>query len=758
MPLTTRIRAWFIGLSLAWTLLLSFLLYFSLIEQREAIYSFAKSEADVLIKHMMAARSWNATHTGVYVEANEKTPSNPYLHGLVKEQNITTPSGRKLTLVNPAYMTRLINEYFNNIDKRVAHITSLKPIRPENAADPWETKALQSFEQGVKEVAEITNDNGKPVMRLMRPLFVEKACMKCHAAQGYKVGDIRGGITASVPFDKHADYIEHLNIRESVAYASIWLFGLTGFFFGYRRLSTGELKLRMAKKDIHILSASVEQASEAVIITNKDGDIEYVNSSFVRLTGYTKEEAIGKNPRILKSGMHDARFYRGIWKNLAEGKPWQGRIIDQRKDGSCYPVLLTISPIKNDAGEITHYVGSQQDLREYERLEEQFHQAQKMEAIGTLVGGIAHDFNNTLAGITGNLYLVRASAAADPEIDSRLEAIEELSFQAASTIQQLLAFARKDETKTTHPVVVSTFLKDVINVVRIAIPENIELDLKIADEGLIVAGDINQLQQVLVNLINNARDAMEGVRLPCIHIGLHRFVADQSFTDAHPDTTSKEFAHIEISDNGCGIREEYLRHIFEPFFTTKEVGKGTGLGLSMAYGAVQSHDGILEVESQLGKGTTFHIWLPLTGPESTTATTREADTEAVRGEGETILLVDDEATVVETEKAILENLGYSVLTAGDGNEAVQAYQNNSNIDLLLMDVVMPNMSGPEAARVIRSINPDVKIIFATGYDRYNTKLGKQNLQSEIIISKPFSIGQLSRLVRDVLEGKPTASA
>lgn len=747
-----NIRVWFLSLAAIWSCLLGFLLYSNLQSHRESVITFAKSEADVLIQHIKAARSWNARHGGLYVEANEQSPPNPYLKGLVNEQNISTPDGRKLTLVNPAYMTRMINESFNESDKRVAHITSLKPIRPENRADAWESAALKSFEQGESEASEITQLNGKAYMRLMRPLVTQKSCLQCHASQGYKVGEIRGGITASIPFEKHARYLEKLNLNDSLTYGVIWILGLIGLSFGYQRLSKGELDLQQAEESVHILSASVEQASEAIIITDQNGIITYANPAFAQLTGFSQQEVTGQSSRIIKSDQHDNHFYKDIWKTISAGQAWQGRIVNRKKDGSSYAAMLTISPIKNGAGEITHYVGSQQNLEDYEKLEKQLQQSQKMEALGTLVGGIAHDFNNTLAGITGNIYLAKKSIPDKPGTVQRLQTIEDLSYRTAGMIQQLLAFARED-VQSMNPMNISLLLKEALKIHRVSIPESIKLSVQIASDELQINGDINLLQQAIMNLINNARDAVldAETETPEISISLEPFDADDAFIASHPEISTRELACIRVIDNGCGIKSSDIAHIFEPFYTTKAVGKGTGLGLSMVYGAIQSHGGDIDVQSTPGQGTTISIWLPLL-PSNLWITDSSSSEAVIKGAGETILLVDDEITVVETGKEVLESLGYHILTAQNGAEATSCFRDHSNdIDLILMDVVMPVMSGDEAALEIRNINPEIKIIFATGYAKPNSSDGIIQMASETVISKPFSTGRISQLIRKVLD-------
>lgn len=737
-------------MAIIWTLLLAFLLNANLQSHRESVITFAKSEADVLIQHIKAARAWNAHHGGLYAEVNEKTPPNPYLEGLVEERDITTPAGRKLTLVNPAYMTRLINDEFNENNRRVAHITSLNPLRPENSADAWESAALRSFEKGVAEASEITTINGKGYMRLMRPLITRQECLQCHASQGYKVGDIRGGITASVPFEKHARYLQKLNLNDSLTYGTIWLLGLVALGFGYKRLSRDALNLKHAKESVHILSSSVEQANEAIIITDSSGIITYANPAFAELTGYSKHEAAGHSSNIIKSDQHGDHFYKEIWSTISSGRPWQGRIVNRRKDGSSYAAMLTISPIKNMNGEITHYVGSQQNLEEYEKLEKQFHQSQKMEALGTLVGGIAHDFNNTLAGITGNLYLAKKSIQDRPDTVHRLETIEDLAYRTAGMIQQLLAFAREDVQRI-NPMNISLLLKEAIKIHMVSIPENIKLSVHVASDDLQIRGDINLLQQAIMNLINNARDAVQGVKDPLITITLDAFEADDQFIDSHPELLNRELACISIQDNGCGINNHDIAHIFDPFFTTKEVGKGTGLGLSMVYGAIQSHGGTIGVKSTPGKGTTMAVWLPLL-PSNQWITNSTASETVINGAGETILLVDDELTVIETGKAVLESLGYRVLTAQNGEEAVATFKGQGGeIDLILMDVVMPVMGGDDAASAIRKIKPEIKIIFATGYAKPSSSDGIFDMESETVISKPYSTGRISQLIRTILE-------
>ncbi|OIO74572.1 MAG: hypothetical protein AUJ57_02020 [Zetaproteobacteria bacterium CG1_02_53_45] len=516
-------------------------------------------------------------------------------------------------------------------------------------------------------------------------------------------------------------------------------------------ISSGEdvTERKVAAEKLLKLSQAVEQSGEAVMITDVDGAIEYINNAFSLITGYSREEVIGRNPRILKSGEHGFAHYEAMWERLSSGKVWQGRVIDKRKDGTLYPAMVTISPLKNEDGVTTHYVGVQQSLKKYEDLERQFHQSQKMEAIGTLVGGIAHDFNNSLAGIISNLYLARRHCT-DPKTIKRVENAEQLSFSAAAVIRQLLTFSRKGSVSM-GLVSMASFLKEVVKLNRVSVPENIIINLDVLEEGLKIKGDVNQLQQVIMNLINNARDAVEHVANPEITISMHAKPAESDEQAAFPKLKNRELICIAVEDNGCGIRQADQEHIFEPFFTTKEQGKGTGLGLAMVFGAVKTHNGwIFSKPGKDGSGTVMKIYLPVDKSGGDLATSQLADDLIVEGKGETILLVDDNEMVLDVGREVLEGLNYQVISAKDGLEAVEIYgEKGAGIDMLLLDVVMPRLGGMEALKQIRQMNPDVKALFATGYNKA-VATDSHEFKSERIISKPFAISELSQEIRNKL--------
>jgi len=502
---------------------------------------------------------------------------------------------------------------------------------------------------------------------------------------------------------------------------------------------------------VNKLSQAIEQAGESVVITDKNGVIEYVNPRFTRLTGYSSDEAIGQTPRLLNSGNQDVSFYENMWKTISAGNIWQGKIIDRRKDGSFYPASLTISPIRTGSGSSehhSHYVGIQSDLTKIEDMEQQFHQAQKMEAIGTLVGGIAHDFNNMLAGMTGNLYLARKKVGGDPDVMQKLANVDELAMRAADMIQQLLTFARKDRVSI-KPIPFIPFIKETLKLLRASVPENIAVREDICADALQVTGDSTLLHQVLMNLMTNARDALEAVEHPCITVRLEACYADESFVESRVNFKPGAYARLSVEDNGCGIPKKQLKHLFEPFFTTKEQGKGTGLGLAMVFGAVKTHQGFVEVDSIEGEGSIFHIYLPLLEQSDSDSESSEHKPLAEPGQGETILFADDQQQVLETGKEVLESLGYQVLTATNGQQAVQVFEAHvEDIDLCIFDIIMPVMNGSRAAQQIRQIKPDVKIIFSTGYD----KLNQSNMDNETVICKPFPIEEMSRLIRRQLDG------
>lgn len=391
------------------------------------------------------------------------------------------------------------------------------------------------------------------------------------------------------------------------------------------------------------------------------------------------------------------------------------------------------------------------DITEHQQLEEQLLQAQKMEAIGTLVGGIAHDFNNVLAGIVGNIFLAKGEVGNNVAVIENLENVESLSKRAADMIKQLLTFSRKDKVQMST-FAIAPFFKEAFKLAQSAIPENIELSYNISAEDMLIQGNSTQLQQIMMNLLNNACDAVDGVPQPVIHCQLESFSADDSFKKKHPDIKTGNFARLTVSDNGHGIPQDQQDRIFEPFFTSKGIGKGTGLGLSMVFGAVQRHNGVIELESEEGKGSTFHIYLPL--EEAQVEPVSKKTTEVIQGQGETILLVDDEKEMRSATGKVLSLLGYNVLEAANGEEGLKIFKSNrSDIDLLFTDLVMPIMGGLELAKAIRQLDENMPIIFATGYDQDQALEGDTHLDHSLVISKPFSFNKLSQLMRTILEAK-----
>ena len=462
----------------------------------------------------------------------------------------------------------------------------------------------------------------------------------------------------------------------------------------------------------------------------------------------SKEEVIGNNPSILHSGKQPPSFYRQMWQQLQSEGQWQSKIWNRRKNGEIYPELLSITAVLGSDEKPAYYVGIFSDISEQVNLEQQLQQAQKMETIGTLVGGIAHDFNNMLAGISGNLFLLRKMTPDDEKTSRKFDDIESLNRRAADMIAQLMAFARKGVVQM-KAMDLGQFAHEAVKLARVGIPENITFTLKVDAPGsFIIKGDATQLQQVLLNLLNNARDALKGIEQPRIDMRLSRYDPDSQFLENHVGAHNHPHACISISDNGTGIPADTLKQVFDPFFTTKEVGKGTGLGLSMVYGMVQSHHGLIDVKSQPGYGTEINLYFTL--QHATLHSSAAAPAQPETGGGETILLADDEEPVRHAVAEVLESFGYRVLQACDGLQAIEIFSRHyKEIDLLILDVVMPHYGGPLLAGKLREIVPNIPVLYATGYDRTHL-LEQEAGKKSHVLTKPLDFHAMNRVIRSLL--------
>ena len=497
------------------------------------------------------------------------------------------------------------------------------------------------------------------------------------------------------------------------------------------------------------LVTAIEQSAEAVLITDTHGNIKYVNPAFTRITGYRREEAVGQNPRILKSGKQDSTSYQQLWETILKGETWQGELTNRRKDGSLYTEQMSITPVRSEHDEITHFIATKQDITERKALEGQLQQASKMEAVGRLAGGVAHDFNNLLTVINGYSELLLADFSPDTKTSGYLKEIIEAGVRAASLTRQLLAFSRH---QVLNPQVLdlNTLVSNMEKMLRRLIGEDIILRTVLAPALGQVMADPGQVEQVLMNLAVNARDAMPmGGHLT---LETRNVELDQDYGQNHPTVKPGPYVMVAVADTGVGMTLETKARIFEPFFTTKEIGKGTGLGLATVYGIVKQSGGSIWVYSEPGQGTVFKVYFPMVSGTPKPTTLATAETDSASGT-ETILLVEDEEGVRSLVRAALMAGGYDVLETEDAEKAIALCASHPGpIDLLLTDVIMPEMSGPIVANKIAALRPGIKVLYMSGYTDDAVLHHGVVSQEMPFIQKPFSTGELRKKIREVLGG------
>ena len=495
------------------------------------------------------------------------------------------------------------------------------------------------------------------------------------------------------------------------------------------------------------LGEAVKQASEGVVITDTDGRFIYANQAFEKITGYTLDELSGQTPRILKSGRQDDAFYKNLWETILSGNSWTGRIINKRKDGCFYTAECFISPVKDPEGRTINFVWMTRDISKELSLENMLAQAQKMEAIGRLAGGIAHDFNNLLSIILGYAeMLIDNTDRLHPNYEG-LNEILDASHRARGVTQQLLAFGRRQvlEIKTLD---INTVISGFQKLLQRVTTEDIRLQIDLMETQGLIRADTSQLEQILMNLAVNAKDAMPdggvlNIETACVEL-------DENYAAGKSGVIPGRYVMISVSDSGIGMAPETVDKIFEPFFTTKDEGKGTGLGLATVYGIVKQHGGNIWVYSEPGRGTTFKIYLPevmdMPAVEAKTISRIEAPTVSA-----TIMVVEDDIPVRNLACKIIAGKGHHVIEAINADDAIEKARDfKGKIDLILTDVIMPTMKGPEVCSKISEIHPEVRVLYMSGYTE--NIIARHGVLKEGVrfLQKPFSKKSLLDKIAKVL--------
>ncbi|NTV50722.1 MAG: DUF3365 domain-containing protein [Geobacteraceae bacterium] len=809
-----RVTRYGVIVAVIWTMFIIYSLLWTHYHHQEDAQLLGKIQGQSFFEKDVLYRRWASRHGGVYVPVTESTQPNPYLSHIL-ERDITTPSGKKLTLMNPAYMTRQVYEMAQEYKGTGrGHITSLKPIRPANTPDSWEKASLLAFERGALEVGHIEQIDGKPYYRYMKSLIADKPCLKCHQSQGYREGDVRGGLSVSVAMEPLYTMIAHELRGAYINHAIIWLLGIGVIGYGTRKLESNTTKLyektveleheveerkiaqeqlqeqaslleeeiaerqisqealqeqtvileeeieghRRTEQERRYLAEIVEKSLNEIYIFDAETlKFMHANQGALENLQYTTDEILNLTAVDIKPEVTEESF-RKLTQPLLDGT---GEVIvfqtiHKRADNTTYPVEVHLQLA--DSGGHKVFLAIIFDTTERKRAEEentrleaQLQQAQKMESVGRLAGGVAHDFNNILTVIQGYSQIGLMETDPSQRIFSHLEEIRKASERAAGLTHQLLAFARKQiiEPKVLN---LNESVAGMLKMLQRLIGENVQLNWQAGANLWPVKIDPSQVDQLLANLCVNARDAMADVGK--ITIGTENCAINTDFRTVHGDIIPPgEFVLLTVSDNGCGMNSEILANIFEPFFTTKGIGEGTGLGLATVFGIVKQNSGFISVSSEPGLGTTFTIYLPHYLGQSDQKQGEGLAESAPCGQ-ETILLVEDDQAILNMTAMILSKQGYTVLKADTPAEAIRLGKELlAEISLLVTDVIMPEMNGKDLANNLQFLNPQLKCLFMSGYTA--DAIAQHGVLNEGVnfIQKPFSLPDLAKKVRRVLDSK-----
>lgn len=533
--------------------------------------------------------------------------------------------------------------------------------------------------------------------------------------------------------------------------------------FGVLLLAVGSIAIiiiltRISRKEEQQLSHLHEELSKQkfaldmhamVAITALDGSITYANEHFCKRTGYSRDELIGQNHRLLDSGKRDKAYWKEMYRTINSGKAWADVICNKAKDGKLYWVETTIVPFMGKDNRPRNYISIQTDITEQKQADMALRRSQKMDALGQLTGGIAHDFNNILNIILGNLELLQRKLSSNEGAQERIQNIIRSTRRAADLTRKLLSFSRH-QAENLCVININQLIDGMRTLITHAITPQIKIKWQLSDDLWLTEINPGDFEDSLLNLVINARDAMSSNA--CLTIATGNITADKEYCMTNPDIEPGNYVMLTVKDCGKGMTAEQLEHIFEPFYTTKERGKGTGLGLAMVFGFIQRSDGYIKVESEQDVGTTFRIYLPKT--YKTIKISRpliEGSSVNASITNKTILVVDDEEALQELAAELLTDSGYKVLTAENAGQALEILANEASIDLMISDVIMPGgMNGYDLAKQVAVYFPEIKILLTSGYTEKNIITDKDNVYTSELLIKPYTQTELIEKVSEIL--------
>lgn len=601
---------------------------------------------------------------------------------------------------------------------------------------------------------------GRPLNRF-RPTGIRRRDMEAYAA-----------IRDEKPAISQATELIHKNGERIFCNFSLFpTFNSSGEVDGAEAMATDITPLMEALDELRVKERSIQHAltelesqkfaldaHSIVVITDTKGRVTYVNDKFCEVSQYSREELIGQPHAITNSGIHPKAFFKDLWDTILDGRVWRGEITNRAKDGRLYWVDSTIVPFRDRGGKITQFVAIHTDVTQRKQaqiesalLESRLRQAQKLETIGVLASGIAHDLNNMLTPILGHAELAKDQLPADSEVQADLDHISEAALRAKDLTRQILSFSR-DSKYEVRPVYLPDTVKEALGLLRSTLPVSIDIRQDIDENCPLVMADATQIHQIVLNLCANASHAMRD-RPGTLQVNLDQVRIDPEFRIEHPDLAPGPYVRLSVEDTGHGMDSVTMEKIYDPFFTTKGVGEGTGLGLSVVHGIVASHNGAITIRSEVGKGTTISVYLPVT-EEIAHDTGPEVTDVQCRG-NERVLLVDDVWLVAETNRRILERFGYRVISFLNSAECLKAFETDPDgFDIVVTDYTMKEMTGVQMSEKMLAVRPRVPIILCTGMmSGMDIKEARRCGIREIVL-KPYESRELVRAVRRAIDGAP----